>query len=200
MSVKMKKSTHFWSEQWESSEVGTTLGLFSLVALGLAFVIQNSHMMKHYFMVDKPHPNKTLLTFDAFFPFYLTEHSDKTNRTLHFIGTSLIITGCLVFSPRTLASIFLSMPIATCAFYLNVHAAKGFAEFALLLLVVMVVNRLLTGGYRNALAVMVCGYGFAWFGHFVFEKNQPATFTYPTFSLMSDFYMWFQLITGQIGF
>ena len=42
------------------------------------------------------------------------------------------------------------------------------------------------------------GYGFAWIGHFFFEKNKPATFQYPFWSLYSDFKMFFQLLLGQI--
>ena len=45
----------------------------------------------------------------------------------------------------------------------------------------------------------VCGYGFAWVGHFVFEKNKPATFVYPAYSLASDFIMFYHIITFQIG-
>lgn len=45
----------------------------------------------------------------------------------------------------------------------------------------------------------VCGYGFAWFGHFFFEKNKPATFVYPGMSLLSDFIMFWHILTGQIG-
>ena len=44
-----------------------------------------------------------------------------------------------------------------------------------------------------------CGYGFAWFGHFMLEKNKPATFKYPFYSLGSDFVMFFHIITGQIN-
>ena len=39
--------------------------------------------------------------------------------------------------------------------------------------------------------------GFAWIGHFFIEQNTPATFVYPTFSLMGDFKMWYQMLTGQ---
>lgn len=45
----------------------------------------------------------------------------------------------------------------------------------------------------------VCGYGFAWVGHFFFERNKPATFVYPGMSLVSDFIMFWHILTGQIG-
>lgn len=50
------------------------------------------------------------------------------------------------------------------------------------------------------LLVPVVGYGFAWVGHFAFEKNRPATFRYPGFSLMGDWVMFWQLLTGKIAF
>jgi len=46
--------------------------------------------------------------------------------------------------------------------------------------------------------IPVCGYGFAWVGHFFIEKNKPATFTYPLYSLGSDFVMFWHIITGQL--
>jgi hypothetical protein len=48
-------------------------------------------------------------------------------------------------------------------------------------------------------AVPFFGYGFAWFGHFIFEKNRPATFVYPLYSLGSDFVMFWHILTGQIN-
>jgi hypothetical protein len=50
------------------------------------------------------------------------------------------------------------------------------------------------------LLVPVVGYGFAWVGHFAFEKNRPATFQYPGYSLMGDWVMFWQLLTGKIAF
>ena len=44
------------------------------------------------------------------------------------------------------------------------------------------------------------GYGFAWVGHFFFEKNRPATFTYPLFSLICDWIMWKDILVGNIKF
>lgn len=48
--------------------------------------------------------------------------------------------------------------------------------------------------------VPLAGYGFAWVGHFAFEKNRPATFRYPAWSLAGDWVMFWQLLTGRIPF
>ncbi|MBC7383965.1 MAG: DUF962 domain-containing protein [Bacteroidia bacterium] len=45
-------------------------------------------------------------------------------------------------------------------------------------------------------ACPVAGYGFAWVGHFFFEKNKWITFQYPLFSLLSDFKLYFEILAG----
>ncbi|PAU62105.1 Mpo1-like protein [Pseudomonas indica] len=50
------------------------------------------------------------------------------------------------------------------------------------------------------LAMPFAGYGFAWVGHFVFEKNRPATFKYPLYSFMGDWVMLKDAFTGRIRF
>jgi hypothetical protein len=48
------------------------------------------------------------------------------------------------------------------------------------------------------LTALVSGYGFAWVGHYVFEKNRPATFKHPLYSLRGDFRMAREVFSGRI--
>lgn len=96
-------------------------------------------------------------SFEEFYPFYLGEHSNRTCRRLHFVGSGLV---------------------------LGVIAA-------------VIMGRL---GPLWLLSIPVIGYGFAWVGHFVFEKNRPATFTYPVWSLIGDWVMFGEMLTGKIRF
>ncbi len=88
-------------------------------------------------------------------------------------------------------------------FYLSQHAnivcrRLHFVGSAIVLAVAA--YSLVTGSYLWLLAIPVIGYGFAWLGHFGFEKNRPATFTYPIYSLRGDWVMFFQMLSGRIKF
>ncbi len=53
--------------------------------------------------------------------------------------------------------------------------------------------------YWWLLLIPVIGYGFAWIGHFCFEKNKPATFQYPLYSFIGDWVMFKDIICGNIS-
>ena len=56
------------------------------------------------------------------------------------------------------------------------------------------------GDWRFALGALLVGYAFAWVGHFFFEHNRPATFQHPVYSLMGDWRLWWETVTGKRAF
>jgi hypothetical protein len=44
----------------------------------------------------------------------------------------------------------------------------------------------------------IIGYGFAWIGHVGIEKNRPASFRHPLYSLRADLRMWALACTGRL--
>lgn len=93
-------------------------------------------------------------SFREFYPYYLSEHANRTCRRLHFIGTSLVIGVVVAAIVRNNPMWLLLAPLA--------------------------------------------GYGFAWIGHFFFEKNKPATFKHPLYSLVGDWVMYWDILRGKI--
>ena len=56
------------------------------------------------------------------------------------------------------------------------------------------------GAWGLLIALPLAGYSFAWVGHFFFEKNRPATFQHPLYSLLGDFVMYRDMILGRVPF
>ena len=56
-----------------------------------------------------------------------------------------------------------------------------------------------TGKKRYALTGVLMGYSAAWAGHFVFEKNRPATFKDPLKSFLCDWIMFSDMARGRIS-
>jgi hypothetical protein len=86
-------------------------------------------------------------------------------------------------------------------FYLSQHANPVCRRlhFVGSLLVLAILAAVIVTGYSLwLLALPVAGYGFAWVGHFGFEKNKPATFAYPIYSLMGDWVMFAQMLSGKV--
>ena len=57
---------------------------------------------------------------------------------------------------------------------------------------------LFTGHAWWLLGALFCGYGFAWVGHFFFEKNRPATFKHPFYSFAGDWVMFKDILVGKV--
>jgi hypothetical protein len=95
-------------------------------------------------------------SFAEFYPFYLSEHSNRTCRRMHFVGSTL----------------------------------------SLMCLAMLAV----TGKPHYFLYGLLCGYGCAWVGHFVFEKNKPASFKRPLYSFMGDWVMYRDMWRGRVSF
>lgn len=88
-------------------------------------------------------------------------------------------------------------------FYLTEHSKTGtrILHFIGTLLVFFVVAYVIYSGKERFLwYVPLFGYGFAWFSHAVIERNSPATFKYPLWSLISDFKLFFELVSGKQKF
>ncbi|MDF0732280.1 DUF962 domain-containing protein [Pseudomonas entomophila] len=67
------------------------------------------------------------------------------------------------------------------------------------LVIALLAYTIASGHWLLLLAVPFAGYGFAWVGHFFFEKNRPATFTHPFYSLIGDFAMFRDILLGRIN-
>lgn len=107
-------------------------------------------------MTTPAKPAERYKSFSQFYPFYIHEHSNRTCRRIHVVGSALVL-----------------------------------AAFA---------TAIVTMNPWWLLAMPVIGYGFAWVGHFFFEKNKPATFKYPLWSLMGDWRMFYETVSGQRKF
>lgn len=86
--------------------------------------------------------------------------------------------------------------------YLREHGRRGTRTLHFIgtgLAIILLLTSVATGNLWFFLAAVVSGYAFAWAGHMLIEHNRPATFTYPLWSLLSDFRMFWFWITGKLG-
>jgi hypothetical protein len=86
-------------------------------------------------------------------------------------------------------------------YYLGEHARPATRWLHFLgtnLALSIVAAALVAPAWWMLLAAPLCGYGFAWVSHFTVEKNRPATFTYPLWSLRGDLKMLGLMWRGQL--
>lgn len=86
-------------------------------------------------------------------------------------------------------------------YYLTEHqnaTSRTLHFIGTLLFISVLIYAIVAAKYQLLWICPLLGYGFAWVGHFFFEKNKPATFVYPAMSLISDFIMFWHILTGQL--
>ena len=87
-------------------------------------------------------------------------------------------------------------------FYLREHAhgaTRAIHIGGTLAAIALAIASIVTGPWWLALVAVAAGYMPAWFAHFTIEKNHPATFSYPLWSLASDFRMTAAWLTGRLA-
>ena len=87
-------------------------------------------------------------------------------------------------------------------FYLEEHSdarCRALHYTGSLLVLALLVGVLATGRWALLWLAPLIGYGFAWVGHFFFEHNRPATFKYPLYSLLGDWVMLKDFVSGQLA-
>ena len=87
-------------------------------------------------------------------------------------------------------------------FYLGEHSNRACRRMPFIgstLVLLTLLAAFLTGRWWWLLLMPLFGYGFAWMGHFFFEKNRPATFTHPLYSLMGDWVMYRDILIRRIS-
>lgn len=100
--------------------------------------------------------SESFQSFDAFYKFYLQQHSKTGTKIMHFIGTALGLLG-LFCAIITLSIVYF-------------------------------------------IAGIVIGYFLAWVSHLLIERNKPATFTHPLYSLLADIRMFYELLSRKRPF
>jgi hypothetical protein len=87
-------------------------------------------------------------------------------------------------------------------FYLREHSRPGTRALHYLgtsLVVTLAILAAVLGEPWLLVPVPIAGYFFAWLAHFGHERNRPATFSYPVWSLAADFRMWALWLAGRLG-
>ncbi len=134
--------------------------------------------------------------YEVFWAYYLYEHRDPRSRWLHLLGT----TGWLTCVGLSVAASPLIFPAAFAVFggavALGLRKGEGegpnWAHMAVAVLAPSLAAPL------TFPAGVVFAYAMAWTGHFIIEKNRPATFKYPLWSFVSDFRMLSHMLRGRL--
>jgi len=145
-----------------------------------------------------PAASKPFATFAAFYPAYLLQHRRRGTRALHAVGTAAMLAAA-AREPALGAALAAAGAAGAAAFPLFRAFETGAAE-ALVAVAAYAATGTALGARAGTLAAgPAVAYFFAWVSHFFIERNTPATFIYPAFSLLADVRMLAECVTGRLS-
>ena len=136
--------------------------------------------------------NIRIQSYQEFWSYYLSEHSMPLCRHVHFIGT----TGFVLYLGYLLVQNYWLIGALSIVYLMGFMCFKVEAKhnaFWVLLGMIGVLGWVEPQVFNGILFA----YFWAWVGHFLVEHNRPATFSYPLWSLVSDFKMWLDMCRGR---
>jgi hypothetical protein len=136
---------------------------------------------------------KPYATFEEFYPHYLGEHTQKTTRQWHYVGTTLSLLYLLINPILSIPMIAGGLAAYAIIPYAR-HLATGIAEVIVFVMIYFINGKLLTNSLKKTFIPLLLGYTCSWIGHFGFEHNKPAAFIYPTYSFFGDIHMMYDAI------
>ena len=139
-------------------------------------------------------PKPRIGSFTEFWPYYISEHRVPLDRHLHFVGTSTFLAVqayCVATTPLPSGPALVAVLVLGALLW-GMEARRSAAPVLL--------GMIALAGLANPVALLgvVAAYAFAWAGHFLVEKNRPATFVYPLWSLAGDFRMYSEMLRGRL--
>ena len=155
--------------------------------------------------VLRRHPDRQYSDFASFWPLYVNQHSLPATKLIHAVGTTVAMASVIAIHGgkkfgRLALGLTAGLSLALCAADMTASFATGLPEAVIMALLVVACARAFSGLRAGTiLKTFGIGYLFAWVGHFFVEKNRPATFLHPTFSLLGDFQLLWQLVTNQLA-
>ena len=135
-----------------------------------------------------------IASFSAFWVHYLGEHRRPASRHLHFVGTTLLLStvvGSLVAHPVRMGSCVVGAALVAFLARSIEARRRAVCESLGIAALLLIGSPWVAAGIGGA-------YGCAWLGHFVVERNRPATFEYPLWSLFGDVRMVGRMWSGRM--
>ena len=137
-------------------------------------------------------PNARIQSYQEFWPYYLSEHRAPLCRHVHFIGTTgfvLYLGYSMMHNMWLCGALALALLIGYSFFRVEATQNAFWALLGMIGVIGWAEPQIFYG--------VLFAYFWAWVGHFLIEHNRPATFSYPLWSLVSDFKMWFDMCRGR---